>query len=170
MKDLATLWVNGTAANAQWAFGLEKSDAEKNLATRSIWAALDDNVQYLAYRLRNGFASREEMAFAAGLIEGKVKRRRPRLGQPTRLMNDDIAQAFCQFRAAYPDWPTKKIVGEIVDIFRLKGKYGRHVYNVLKALDPESHKRHEAYARYAVSHYARWDQNCTKVIVFVQPF
>jgi hypothetical protein len=39
-------------------------------------------------------------------------------------------------------------------MFGLKGECGRHVYNVLKTLDPESRKRHERNARYAVSVYA----------------
>jgi hypothetical protein len=116
----------------------------------AIWAALDGNVEDLAQKLREGIASREEMTFAANLIEGKVKTRRPRLGQPTRLMNEQIAQAFFQFRVAYPGWQKKKIVGKIVEQFGLKGKHGRHVYAVLKALDSESRKRHEQIARYVV--------------------
>jgi hypothetical protein len=116
----------------------------------AIWAALDGNVEDLAQKLREGIASREEMAFAADLIEGKVKSRRPRRGQPTRFTNEQIAQAFFQFRVAYPDWPKKKIVGRVVNIFGLKGEYGRHVYNVLKALDPESRKYHEQIAHYTV--------------------
>jgi hypothetical protein len=49
---------------------------------------------------------------------------------------------------AYPGWQKKKIVGKIVELFDLKGKHGRHVYNVLKALDPQSRKYHEQIARY----------------------
>jgi hypothetical protein len=125
-----------------------------DLVRWAIWAALDGNVEEIAQKLREGIASREEMALAADVLEGKVKPRRPRRGQPTRSTNHQIAQIFFQFRVAYPDWPKKKIVGRIVDIFGLKGEYGRHVYDVLKALDPESRKYHEQFARYAVSAYA----------------
>jgi hypothetical protein len=117
---------------------------------RIIWAARDGDVQDLADRLRKGLASHEEIAFAADLIEGKIKSRHPRRGQPTRVTNDQIAQAFFQFRVAYPGWQKKKIVGKIVELFGLKGEYGRHVYSVLKALDPESRKRYELHARYVV--------------------
>jgi hypothetical protein len=121
--------------------------AEDAEIRRIIWAAREGNVQDLAHRLRQGLASREEMAFAANLIEGKIKSRHPRRGQPTRLTNDQIAQAFFQFKEAYPDLPRKKIVGKVVDMFGLSG---RHVYNVVKALDQESRKRYELYARYVV--------------------
>ena len=117
---------------------------------QAIWAALEGNVDDLAQHLREGIVSREEMAFAADLIEGKVKPRRPGPGQPTRSTNDQIAQAYFQFRVAYPGWQKKKIVGKIVELFGLKGKHGRHVYNVLKALDPESRKYHEQIAHYTV--------------------
>jgi hypothetical protein len=150
MKDLAALprGMMGTIDLGRWA----------------IWAALDGNVEDLARKLREGIASREEMALAADLIEGKRKSRRPRRGQPTRLTNHQIAQIFFQFRVAYPDWPKKKIIGRIVDIFGLKGEYGRHIYNVLKALDPESREYHEKIARYAVSAYAH---NSTELAHFM---
>lgn len=121
--------------------------AEDAEARRIIWAALDGNLQDLAERLRKGLASREEMAFAADLIEGKVKSRRPRRGQPMRSTNDQIAQAVFQLRTVHKNWQQKKIIGEVADRFGLKA---RHVYDVLKALDPESRKRYELYARYLV--------------------
>jgi len=92
-------------------------EAEKR---RIIWDAVDGNVQDLADRLREGVASREEMAFAADLIEGKVKSRRPRPGQPMRSTNDQIAQAVFQFRATHKDWQQKKIKAKVADMFGVK--------------------------------------------------
>jgi hypothetical protein len=117
---------------------------------RIIWAARDGDVQDLTDRLRQDLPPRKALLFAADLIEGKVKSRRPRRGQLTRVTNDKIAQAFFQFQRAYPGWKKKQIVGKIVDLFGLKGKSGRHVYKVLKALDPESRKRYELHARWIV--------------------
>jgi hypothetical protein len=160
MKDVAARWATWAADTdfiERWALG----DFEKVATRWIIWAALDGYTEPLTQRLRKGLASREEMAFAADLIDRKVKPRRPGRGQPTRFTNDQIAQFVFQFRVAYPDWPKKKIIGEAVDAFGVKKS---HVYNVLKALDSESRKRHEENARYAVSAYA---SNATELAHFM---
>jgi hypothetical protein len=47
----------------------------------------------------------------------------------------------------HKNWQQKRIIGGVADMFGLKV---RHVYNVMKALDPESRKLYELYARYLV--------------------
>ena len=65
-------------AKQQWT---ARALAMKDLHARhTIWAALNGYTESLIQRLRQGLASREEMAFAADLIEGKVKSRPLRRG------------------------------------------------------------------------------------------
>ena len=104
------------------------------IALWSTWDALDGDHKRLAKRLRAGIASRAEMAFAADLIEGKIKPRRLRDRQPTRRTNDEIAQAVLFLEAIYPDWQQKKIIPRVAKGF---GVSERHVYNVVHNLDPE---------------------------------
>ena len=104
-------------------------------------AALDGDTKRLITRLRAGDVSRAEMAFVADLIEGKVKPRRRRSNQPSRIENELIARFVFELQAIHPDWPRKKVVGEIAKMFGLKGKYDRHVYNVLQGLDPKERER-----------------------------
>lgn len=130
---------------AQWA---ARAGAINNLTPRlSIWGALNGDFKRLARRLRERRASPEEMEFAADLIEGKVKARLPRRGQPSLVTNDEIAQAYFHLRARYPDWRRKRIIGTVAAIFGLKAKYDRHVYNVLERLDPERREFYEKQAR-----------------------
>jgi hypothetical protein len=106
----------------------------------SILSALDGDSRRLAARLRAGDVSRAEMAFVADLIEGKVKPRRRRSNQPSRIENELIAKFIFHLQGIHPDWPRKKVIGEIAKMFGLKGKYDRHVYNVLQGLDPEERR------------------------------
>jgi hypothetical protein len=115
---------------AQWA---ARAGATNQLSARwSIWRALDGDTKRLAERLRKHRASPEEVEFAADLIEGKLKPRRPRRGQPSLLTNDEIAQAYFHLRARHPDWRQKRIIGTVAAIFGLKAKYDRHVYNSIQ--------------------------------------
>jgi transposase len=141
---------NPVAWWATWA-----AHMKRDLRARwTIWAALDGNINELAYRLRKGLASPDEMAFVADLIERKVNPRQRRLGQPTRLTNDEIVQAVFQLQVMYsgfPAWPEERIKREVADMFGVKY---RHVYDVLKALDPERRKFHERKARAVVKYIA----------------
>jgi hypothetical protein len=80
-------------------------------------------------RLRAGEASRSEMAFAADRMEGKVKPRRRRSNQPSRIENELIAQFVFYLQAIRPAWQKRKVVGKIADMI---GVEWRHVYNVLQ--------------------------------------
>jgi hypothetical protein len=105
------------------------------IALWSIWAALDGDPKRLAKRLRAGLASREEMAFAADLLEGKVKvyRRRPR--QPTRRTNDEIGQAVLFMSEIYPNRSkTKSIIPDVAKAFGVSEK---HVFNSLADMTAE---------------------------------
>jgi hypothetical protein len=106
----------------------------------SILGALDGDTKRLATRLRAGEVSRAEMAFAADLIDGKVKPRRRRSNQPSRIENELIAEFVFHLQAIRPDLSRKEVIGKIAAMFGLKGKYDRHVYNVLQGLDPERRK------------------------------
>jgi hypothetical protein len=117
-------------------------------ARQAIWAALDGKPGDLADHLRAGEASVDEMAFVADLIEGKIKSRRPRPGQPTRLLNDGIVQMLFQYQEQYPKWPKKKMAGEVADMAGVKE---RHVYNLLRALDAERREWHKRHARINVA-------------------
>jgi hypothetical protein len=121
-------------------------------AEMSRWAALDGDTKYLADRLRKGLMSRDEMAIVADFLEGKIKPRRPRSGQPSRLQNDEMVLLYFHLRVRYPELSAKKIVGKIADWY---GVSGRHVYNVLKELDSESRKFHERLAVHVSEEFAR---------------
>ena len=137
---------------AEWA---TRAAATKFLVPRwAIWKALNGDTVELTKRLRKGSASPEEIEFAADLIEGKVKPRRLRRGQPSLRKNDGIAQVYFQLRALHPKWREKQIIGKVVDIFSLKGKHGRHVYAVLKTLDPKRRELYEAQAGVLAKHVA----------------
>lgn len=147
-KSLAerwAVWAAMTAETEEWS--IKSAGTTPAMSELVIWAALDGNIQHLARRLRKGLASRKELAFVADLLEEKAASRRPRRGQPRRFTNEQIATAVFQFREAYPGWQEKKIKGEVADLFGVKY---RHVYNVLKALDPKRRKRHKQSARYLV--------------------
>jgi hypothetical protein len=139
---------------AQWA---ARADAMKDggLTRDSIWAALNGDTTRLARRLRNRKASTEEIEFAADLIEGKVNPRRPRLGQPSLMKNEEMAGAYFVLRAMHPNWQEKQIIGKIVGMFGLKGEYGRHIYDVLKALDPERRRFYEKISARVAKAFAR---------------
>ena len=123
---------NPTAWWATWA-----AHTTNVVVAHSIWDALDGNTSRLTHRLREGMASPNEIAFVADLIEGKATSRRPRSGQPTRLANDLIVQTVFQHQMQYPNWPEKKIKGEVAKMFGVKE---RHLYDLLHALDPERSK------------------------------
>jgi hypothetical protein len=116
---------------------------KEGAAWRVALAALDGDTSILANRLRKGLASFEEMAIAADLIEGKIKPRRPRPGQPSRLRNDEIVLAYFLYRFGHPDWSEKQIKGEVADMFDVSW---RHVYNVLDAHGSRRRKFHELLA------------------------
>jgi hypothetical protein len=97
---------------AQWA--ARAGATNKLTACWSIQRALNGDFKLLARQLRERRASPEEMEFAADLIEGKVKPRRPRRGQPSLVTNDEIAQAYFHLRARHPDWRQKQIIGNVV--------------------------------------------------------
>jgi hypothetical protein len=103
----------------------------------SILGALDGNPKRLATRLRAGEVSRAEMAFAADLIEGKVKPKRRKLNQPSRIENELIVQFLFYLQGIHPDWQRKKVTSKIAEMF---GVQQRHVYNVLQGLGPEQRK------------------------------
>jgi hypothetical protein len=150
MKKPKTSWGVGTAG----VFLVERW---------SILGALDGNPKRLAMRLRAGEASRAEMAFAADLIERKVKPRRRRSSQPSRIENELIAEFVYYLQGIHPDWQRKKVISKIAEMF---GVQQRHVYNVLEGLDPE-HRKHigdivignvgwdEELMRYVVNNIAR---------------
>jgi hypothetical protein len=137
---------------AQWA--ARAGATNKLTACWSIQRALNGDFKLLARQLRERRASPEEMEFAADLIEGKVKPRRPRRGQPSLVTNDEIAQAYFHLRARHPDWRQKQIIGKVAAIFGLKAKYDRHIYNVLERLDPERRNFYEKQARVIAAYIA----------------
>jgi hypothetical protein len=68
------------------------------LERMSIWSALEANPELLARRLRSGTASLQEMAFAADLIEKKVRPRRLKSGTLKRMLNEEIAETVLYTR------------------------------------------------------------------------
>lgn len=113
------------------------SNVKTSTALYSIWSALEGDPKQLAARLRQGDASKAEMALAADLIEGVIKPRRPRSSREDRL---EIANWVFQFEKWYPKWQRKKVISKTAEF--LKEHYGhiseRHIYNALNEFDRET--------------------------------
>jgi hypothetical protein len=124
----------------------------------SILAALDGDTKRLATRLRAGEASRAEMAFVADLIEGKVKPKRRKPNQPSRIENELIVQFVYYLQGIHPDWQRKKVISKIAEMFDVQQ---RHIYNVLQGLDPEQRKQIGS----VVIGNVGWDENLMRYVV-----
>jgi hypothetical protein len=104
-------------------------------ALTSIFNALDGEPGPLAARLREGSASKEEMAVAADLIEKNAK---PRPGRSRFWERLAIAETVRHLRTLHPKWQRKQIISETVDSLKKAGfphVSERHVYNVLEEFD-----------------------------------
>jgi len=103
-------------------------------ALYSIWSALEANPKQLAARLRQGDASKAEMALAANLIEAIIKPRRPRSSREERLI---IAEHVRWIERLRPTFPRKKVIRLTVEHFKDRGQRisARHVYNALAEFD-----------------------------------
>jgi hypothetical protein len=95
----------------------------------SIWLAQEGMPGPLAERLRQGLASKQELAMAADLIEWKI---RPRRQKSSRTEDYAIAINIKKLELLHPKWQRKKIVGEVSKLFRVSIS---HVYDVLNDFD-----------------------------------
>jgi hypothetical protein len=103
-------------------------------ALYSMWAALETAPEQLATRLREGKASKAEMALAADLIEKIVTPQRPRKPGSSRFDKLVILERVAFLEKLFPTWQRKKIIGETAH--QLKKWNGwdvskTHIYNVL---------------------------------------
>lgn len=91
---------------------------------------LERDDELFARRIREGIASREEMALAADLLQKRTTQRQPKKGQPNWIMNEAIVLMVLHLEANADarKTPHKTIVPEVAKIF---GVSIRHVYNVL---------------------------------------
>jgi hypothetical protein len=64
------------------------------------------------------------MAFAADLIKGKIKPKRRRSNQPSRIENELIAQFVFYLQAIHPAWQKRKVIEKIAEMI---GVEWRHV-------------------------------------------
>jgi hypothetical protein len=95
----------------------------------SVWDALEGDYRMLAARLRDGFVSTEEKAFLADLLQGKIKPRRRRKGQPKRIVNLLLlAMGVLRMEATIPSVRRKEAVGLVA---KVNGVSDKHVGNAL---------------------------------------
>jgi hypothetical protein len=107
-----------------------------------IQTALDGDLVYLADRLRVGAASSGERAFAADVIEGKVRPYYHRKGKPTRRQDRAILRRVFAYQLLHSKgskdwWPEKKIKDVVAALYGVKPRY---VYNLLEDLTPKQRK------------------------------
>jgi len=102
------------------------------VALTAIWLAHEGIVTVLAERLRQELASKQEMAVAADLIEGKIS---PRRQKSSRIEDYAIVIYIEWLKLAHPEWQRKKIIGEVRKLFHVS--IG-HVYDVLKDFDDKT--------------------------------
>jgi hypothetical protein len=111
----------------------------------SIWLAHEAEFGMLATRLRQGRASREEMALAADLIEKKIK---PRRTKSSRIQDYFIASHIKMLKEFFPKWQRKRIVSETIDFFNhYKFISKSRVYDVLADFDDKTLDKIERMAR-----------------------
>ncbi|MFY9835116.1 MAG: hypothetical protein WAK55_01345 [Xanthobacteraceae bacterium] len=115
-------------------------DIKDEQALHAIWEALEADPMWLANRLRAGIASNAEQVVAAGLIEGKIKPRRPRRDAERQQRRLEVAETFSVLEKVYPDWRKKAVRRTVIEAFE-KSISDRHVGDVRAEFDLAQIKR-----------------------------
>jgi hypothetical protein len=117
------------------------SAAKTSDALHSMWSGLEANPEQLAARLRQGDATKAEMALAADLIEAKIKPRRPRSSREQRLI---IAEHVAWVKKIKPTWQRRRIIESTVDYLKnlhsppMRYISARQVYKALAEFDRDT--------------------------------